>query len=71
MNSRIRRFENAQVKQNRVKKHHEPDRIRGTTKIKTYVVCGKLFSKESTMEKLLKRAELCSECSEGRTNSEH
>ena len=64
MNSRMKRFEEVPSKRSKVEKRHEPDRISGTTKIRTYVVCGKLFSRESTMEKLLKRAELCSGCSE-------
>ena len=64
MNSRMKRFEEVSSKRSKVEKRHEPDRISETTKIRTYVVCGKLFSRESTMEKLLKRAELCSGCSE-------
>lgn len=59
MNSRLKRFESVPSTVEYV--HCEPDRIPGTTKIRTYTANASLYSKESSMDKLLKRAELCSD----------
>lgn len=61
MNSRLKTHTSINSKYVPSKDYKEPDRIGNTTKIRTFVRCGSLFSEESTIEKLQKRALLCSE----------
>ena len=63
MNSRMRPFREVPSSRKKIT-FVEPDRIPGTTKIRTYTANGSLYSKESSMEKLIKRAKLCADKSE-------
>lgn len=59
MNSRMMQFRKDKIKKREYTHHDEPDRIPGTSKIRTYVSNSSLYSKESTLDKLMKRAALC------------
>lgn len=59
MNSRMRQIVELPPRKNISGDRQEVDRIPGTTKIRTYCANASLYSKESTLEKLLKRAKLC------------
>ena len=62
MNSRMKRFVEETTRKPAT--NSEPDRIRGTTKIRTYTRGGFLYSKESSLDKLLERAKLCQDAPE-------
>ncbi len=64
MNSRMKGFVEETTREPATIKKSEPDRIRGTTKIRTYTRGGFLYSKESNLNELLKRAKLCQDASE-------
>lgn len=64
MNSRMKRFAEEISRKPATIKKLEPDRIKGTSKIRTYTRGGFLYSKESSLDKLLKRAKLCRDASE-------
>ncbi len=59
MNSRMRQFGEDKIEKREYTRHDEPDRIPGTSKIRTYVSNSSLYSKESTIDKLMQRAGLC------------
>lgn len=59
MNSRLRPFVGISPQDKSSVIVQEVDRIPGTTKIRTYCANASLYSQESTMEQLLKRADLC------------
>ena len=58
MNSRMRQIVETSPKKDISGVRQEVDRIPGT-KIRTYCANASLYSEESTLEKLLKRAKLC------------
>ncbi len=64
MNSRMRQFGEMGVGKQKYPHRDVPDRIKGTSKIRTYVSNESLYSKESSMDKLMQRAGLCSNHSE-------
>ncbi len=64
MNSRMKGFVEETTRKPATNRKSEPDRIRETTKIRTYTRGGFLYSKESSLDKLLERAKLCQDASE-------
>ncbi len=60
MNSRLKPFREEPIPRHTTK-FIEPDRIPGTTKIRTYTANASLYSKESSLDKLIRRAQLCSD----------